>query len=429
MKVLWFSVTPVQSGLKALGIENDFHGGGWIDSLLKSLPFARKNIELQMVFLLWGIDEVLTGKSKENDAVTYVAIPSATPYLTTVDAGMETAYKNVIDGFNPDIVHVFGTETENTNVILRLVGPEKCLLSITGVLCRCLNHYFGGIKEELRKTVTIRDVLKGSAFKGYRKMKKQALTERKTLQSAKYVSGRTAWDKAVTWLENPDVQYYFCNENLRNAFYEKQWSWDECQRYSIFSSSSASALKGAHQLLKAMPLILEAYPETQLYLTGKDPRDANSWMERIKLTGYQKYLSRQIRQLNLSTAVHFTGPLSEDAMAQRCVSAHVYVLPSNIENSPNSLCEAMLMGVPSVAAYVGGIPDLLCSGEEGFLYPFEEHYMLAYRVMQIFGDQALANRLSANARKRAMLRHDRVQNGMTMTEIYEHMLERENRHA
>lgn len=429
MKVLWFSVTPVQSGLRALGIENDFHGGGWIDSLLKAMPMGQKNIELKLMFLMWGIDTVLIGESKDNAAITYVAVPSATPRLITADNRMEMAYKQVLDAFHPDLVHIFGTETVHSNILLRLAGPEKCLFSLTGVISRFVYHYFGGIREELRRTVTIRDVLRGSAFKNYRQMKKQTLTERDTLRHARHVSGRTAWDKAAAELENPNVQYWFCNENLRDAFYQKQWSWDDCQRYSIFSSSSASALKGAHKLLQAMPLILQAYPQTQLYLTGNDPRSAESLVERIRLTGYQKYLARLIKRLKIDDAVHFTGPLSEGEMAQRCVSANVYVLPSNIENSPNSLCEAMLMGVPSVAACVGGVPDLLCSGEEGFLYPFEEYYMLAYRVMQIFADRDLAERLSDSARKRAADRHDRVKNGMVMAQIYEQILEQENRHA
>lgn len=429
MKVLLFSVTPVPSGLKAMGMENAFNGGGWVDSLLKFLPASSKQLELQMVFLLWGIDGVITAKSKDNDAITYVAIPSTTPYLDKADARMQKAYREVLQNFQPDIVHLFGTETENAHMLLRLAGPHKCLISITGVLSRYVHHYYGGIKQELKRTVTVRDLLKGSVFRYYRKMMDRVEIERRTLKEATHVSGRTDWDMAVTALENPQLQYHVCNENLRDAFYHKQWSLDTCQRYSIFSSSSASPLKGAHQLLKAMPLILKAYPKTQLYLTGNDPRKQTSFKDRLRLTGYQKYLAKLIKQLDIGDAVHFTGPLDEEAMAQNYERANVYVLPSNIENSPNSLCEAMLVGVPSVAAYVGGVPSLLQSGEEGFLYPFEEHYMLAYRVMQIFSDEALAKRFSENARKRATVRHDRIRNATVMAEIYEQIAKQGNSHA
>jgi glycosyltransferase involved in cell wall biosynthesis len=205
---------------------------------------------------------------------------------------------------------------------------------------------------------------------------------------------------------------------LRDAFYNKIWNYDICEKYSIFSSSSASPLKGAHKIIEALPIILKSFPTAKLYLTGNDPRGNGKPMHYLKRTGYQKYLCKLMDKYHVNDAVVFTGYLNEEQMANRCVESNVYVLPSCIENSPNSLCEAMLMGVPSVATDVGGVPNLLESCKDGYLYPFDEPYMLAYRVMQLFSDKDMALRMSKNARERALLRHDRLLNGKTMYQIY-----------
>lgn len=63
-------------------------------------------------------------------------------------------------------------------------------------------------------------------------------------------------------------------------------------------------------------------------------------------------------------------------MVKRYLLSNVFICPSTIENSPNSLCEAQLLGVPHIASYVGGTADLM-KGNEECLYRFEETEMLA----------------------------------------------------
>lgn len=421
MKVLWFAVTPVQSGMTAFGQKDFFNGGGWIDSLLNAMPYENGHLEIWMTFLTWWTDKLLYADSKINNNIHYIGIPSESRYLDKTSSKMKRYFKEIIEFVDPDLIHIFGTETENTYNLLKLSHGRNTLVSITGLVHIYNNYYFGGIYNELKRTMTMRDVMRGSLFKSYKKMIKNGETEKKSLKLAVNVTGRTNWDNVTTNFVNPKLKYFFCNENLRNAFYKTRWNVNKCERFSIFTSSSASPLKGVHQLFRALPYILNRYPKTKVYVIGSDPRE-KGLRRRIKRTGYQKYLCQLMTELNINDSVVFVGGLSEDEMAARCALSHVYVLPSFIENSPNSLCEAMIMGVPSIASNVGGVPDLLLSGEEGFLYPSDEYYMLASRVIQIFSNDNLAKKFSVKAREKALIRHDRKQNGQTMFEIYENIL-------
>ena len=105
-------------------------------------------------------------------------------------------------------------------------------------------------------------------------------------------------------------------------------------------------------------------------------------------------------------------------MKQAYLSANVFVLPSTIENSPNSLGEAMLLGVPCAASLVGGVSNLLADGKEGLVYQSTAPYMLAYYVNQVFamGDQA--ETLGAAAREHALKTHDPEKNLRDLLDIY-----------
>ena len=83
-------------------------------------------------------------------------------------------------------------------------------------------------------------------------------------------------------------------------------------------------------------------------------------------------------------------------MCKRYLQSHVFVCPSFIENSPNSVGEAQLLGIPCIASFVGGVSDMVVDGETGLLYRFEEVEMLAAAVCRIFTDDKFAKRLSVD---------------------------------
>ena len=109
-------------------------------------------------------------------------------------------------------------------------------------------------------------------------------------------------------------------------------------------------------------------------------------------------------------------------MHNQYLKSHIFVCPSSIENSPNSLGEAQILGVPCIASYVGGTPDMVTHKETGFLYRFEEFEMLAQYMKFIFQNNKVIDDLSINEIKKASLRHDRDTNCDNLIKIYSDIL-------
>ena len=270
--------------------------------------------------------------------------------------------------------------------------------------------------RELLSTTSLRDVLKGDTyFAGYKSMKQRGVFEAELIKHIDHVMGRTFWDYANCKALNPEISYHKCGEILRSSFYEYSWDYGKCRKHSIFVSQGILPLKGLHQVLKAMPVILRKFPDTEIYVAGPDILNKAFY----KHLSYGNYLNRLINKYGLKGKVHFLGYQNEAGMREHYLEANVFVCPSSIENSPNSLGEAQILGMPCVASYVGGTMEFIEDGKSGFLYRFEETDMLAMRICRIFESRELAETLSAGGRAAALERHDRARIAGELVAIYE----------
>ena len=104
-------------------------------------------------------------------------------------------------------------------------------------------------------------------------------------------------------------------------------------------------------------------------------------------------------------------------------NATCFVHPSYIDNSPNSVCEAQILGLPVLATHVGGISSIVKDGETGILFPANDPYTLASKIKEVTQSPALAVRLGKVAREQALKRHDPMMIRMTLMNIYKQILE------
>ncbi len=415
MKVLWVTNTIFPEFSEALGQPKTV-GGGWMYALSQNM--VDNGIELAVV----------TAKTKSNHVhkkinnINFYLLGSKRP-VTEYDISLAVQWKEVINNIKPDLVHIHGTENGYGLVLMNTFPQLNYVVSIQGLIGIIYRYYYAGITiKEILRSITIRDIIKRDTIIQARRnfLIRSNRIERKYLDQTSHVIGRTQWDHDQVKTMNPLVQYHFCNESLRESFYNsKKWNAKTKINHTIFLSQAGYPIKGLHKVLEAVALMKNEFPDLRVRVAGKDIlRKSKSLKEYLKRDGYGKYVHSLVQKYGLETQISFLGYLDEQQMIQEYLNAHIFICPSSIENSPNSLGEAQLLGVPCIASYVGGIPDMVIHNQSGLLYRFEEVEMLAQSIKRIFNADALANKLSTNGIRQATERHDKDINVRQLLSIY-----------
>ena len=120
--------------------------------------------------------------------------------------------------------------------------------------------------------------------------------------------------------------------------------------------------------------------------------------------------------------VNYLGNKDENFMVQKMLQSNLFVLPSNIDNSPNSLVEAMLLGMPIISTYAGGIPSLIENNTEGILIQDNDPYLLSAAILELNNNKEKAITLGHNARIKALKRNDPGNIVNDMLKIYEDII-------
>lgn len=408
MKILWIS------NLRLDISKEGTYGGGWLSSLMNQLRM-HKDVELTVCYTDRGLKEL---RDVTVDGVRHCGIPRKKNVMK-YDKQVSRALCEIIDSVKPDIIHAQGTENANAITAMRERPNYTYVVSIQGLLSRYAEHYMGGVPFPYMFDLTPRDLLHqdGPISKG-KKFTRSSWYEIEMIEKADYVMARTSWDVACVKHINRNVPIYSDLRVLRPAFYQNEWKLEKCKRHSIFVGASNNQIKGLHYVLQALPLIRKVYPDTHLYISSRDFTKVNSLNDLIRYQTYYIYIKRLIKKLNLADSVTFMGVLSEQKMCEAFLSANVFVLPSVIENSPNTLSEAAVLGVPTVASYIAGVPDLVEDGVNGFLYAYDEYYIMADRVIKFFENDDLVQSMSSALRMKARVMYSAEKNTDLVYQAY-----------
>ena len=179
--------------------------------------------------------------------------------------------------------------------------------------------------------------------------------------------------------------------------------------------------------MKAVALLKKDYPQVKIVapLAEFDSMSVQLKDYLIK-EDYANYLKSLVRKLGIEDNVIFRKKLSASEMVDEYCKAHVFVLPSFIENSPNALGESMSTGVPSVVSFVGGVPYIVEDNKSTQMFTAGDHMYLAYQLKRIFSDDELAKRISIEAQIIAAKRHDKVLVRDQYMQIYSDIICRNN---
>lgn len=163
--------------------------------------------------------------------------------------------------------------------------------------------------------------------------------------------------------------------------------------------------KGYEDLLRAAALVRGQVPDVRFVLVGRGPLEGD--------------LRRQTRDLGLEGTVVFAGFRKD---APRLAGAFdVFTLASVYEGLSIALIEAMAMGTPGVVTNVGGLPEVLEEGKQGFLVPPRDPRALAHGITTLLRDASLRERFGIEARRRAAA-FDIRDAVARMEQVYEELL-------
>lgn len=419
MKILWITNTPLEIlGEKIYGKRSN---GLWMSALLKN--FIKENKYQLIVATSAAVADTIRLEEK---GVVYYAIPNQVPLLYDENEKSNSlAWKKMIEQEQPDLIQVWGTEFTHGLCALRVAEDIPSVIYMQGYLQSIARHYLAGMTEsELKASVTFRDFIKrDSIFKQQQKYFAAVKKEKEMFELSGKIICENDWCEDSVRALNPAIEVYRCPLSINTVFSEKKWNIKKAEPHSIICTASGYPLKGLHMVLRAVALLKNRYADIKLYVPGPKMVADDSIQWRLRKRGYTKYIEKLIKELGIEENTVWLGMISQEQLAEQYEKTRVFVLSSSIENHASSLKEAMMVGTPSIAAYVGGVPEYVRHGENGFLYRFEEYEIMAGYIKKLFEEDDLAVRISETGREHMLNLHGNMNVFDTMVEIYKDIVE------
>lgn len=411
MRVLWFTNTPSCYTKKGVG----YNGGGWISSLEKAIK-CKGEIELGICFF----SSEARDKVVQNGTTYYpiARLKKTFSYIVhSLFATPESASRyqermlmpellDVVRDFNPEVIHIFGSE--NIYGLISKYISIPVILHIQGVLNPYFNAFlppFLSWHNYIFQSKNPKYILQNYLEK--RVWERNAATERKMFKSIRHFMGRTEWDSRLVKVLNPEANYYCCGEMLRDAFYDTSSRRILPSKALFVSTISSQMYKGFDLVLKTAKMLKDTGLDFEWRIYGW----ANSSLSE-RIVG-EKAENLNVRQM---------GVVSAEDLKEALLHCTAYVHPSYIDNSPNSLCEAQILGCACVATNVGGVPSLIKEGVTGYLVPANDPYQMTFVLNELSSDCELNQRIGKAAREVAERRHDKKDIVNRVWEIYNKVL-------
>ena len=394
MRVLWFATN------RAGYVSNDipsggYNGGGWMSSL--------QNEIVKQDDIILGISFCMDGQpaKAEQDNVTYYPVPSHVKskkdkiidLINYKDVTRdEILWPHYINHFKR-VIEVFGSELyTGLGAIAAKELNIPCVLHLQGIISAIMHAILPPMVSE--RSFCFSEGIKNaySKFQLLTYWKRSCHREKAILTAVNHVIGRTEWDKNALEVLNPNAKYHWGGEILRSCFYE-DGNRNIPEKVVITTTSSGASYKGFDIILKVANILKNECGldfEWNVY-GGVSPK----FFERV--TG--------IRHNEVN--VNLKGVASAEQLRDAMLNSTLYFQPSYAENSPNSVAEAQMTGLPVVATNVGGTCSMVEHGKSGFLFPATDPYMAAYYIVKVAKDAQLNIKMGECGQNIARQRHDK----------------------
>lgn len=403
MRVLWFTNSPSKYDQG----KHSYHGGGWIESL-EELVVEQREIELAVSFF----HDKGFQKEKRGTTIYYPIFKKAAKKvpLTSVINGFQGAIEDeriiipklleVIEDFKPDVIQVFGTEGVFASVQKYTNVP--IIIHLQGLIIPYLNAFFPPNQSQYNfifsRNFIIKNITGRGVWASYSRFKRQAKREQSHFENAKNFIGRTNWDYSVSRIYSPNSQYYHIEEVLRPLFYNYfKEKYELKDTILLVSTLSDTIYKGIDVVLKSAMIL-------------KKQTKINFKWQVIGLNREGNLLNHFIESLGIipeEVNIEFSGKKTPEELISILLEADLFIHPSYIDNSPNSVCEAQIIGLPVIACNVGGLSTLIQDNETGILVPSNGISEIVSKVINYTQQSEKYFQIGKNARKLALKRHNK----------------------
>ena len=425
MRVLWFTNTPC--GATELLTRRPVTAGEWLYALSEHLV-KESDIELHIAFY-WGHSSkmfVYNGicyhpilRETDRNRWTRMIGRYENAYSRKFLGKFRTQFMHVINNVRPDLIHIHGTE-EDFAVIAKEQISCPLVLSIQGLLSPCYYKLYAGYgkKEISQREGIMKKLMASGVSTADRLMRRRAANERLFLHLVPNIIGRTFWDRACSLAMNPNRIYFEVDEILRPEFYTAQWNKTTFNSpICIISTISNGIYKGVETIYHTAQTLNNAGVAFEWNVIGISP-------DNLLVQLAEKQVMRSSTELH----INLLGRKDARQMIDLMQRADIFVQTSHIENSPNSLCEAMLMGMPIVATFAGGTASMLENNEEGRLVQDGDPYVLAGVIMEIASNFDSAKNMGDKAAARAKIRHNPERICKQLNDVYSMIIKSADNH-
>lgn len=419
MRVLWIG----GFGLKSLNDNNTsgYNGGGWLASLKKEI-IKSSDVTLGIAFCKEHCFQKVV-----QDNISYYVVPNyhksrKDKYLDFIHikdvtrdeiqwSHYENQLKMVIDDFKPDVIEIFGSEFY-FSLAARVSKHIPTVLHFQGILSLYIYIFLPpGISkwQYIMSGKGLRGKYNNFQYLAY--WQRSAYREKAVLKAVPHVIGRTDWDKQAIAVLNPNAKYHYGGEILRDVFYENKERTIP-SKITISSTISFPTYKGYDVILKVANIL-----KNELHL---------DFVWNVYGNINPDFIEKQVGLRHEGVDVRLCGVASPTQLRDALLESTMYFHPSYTENSPNSVCEAQILGVPVVASRVGGTDSLVEHGKTGFLYPVTDPYIAAYYIMYLVDNPDVNIAIGKAAKQVATARHDKKKIVNELMETYQEMIDASN---
>lgn len=156
---------------------------------------------------------------------------------------------------------------------------------------------------------------------------------------------------------------------------------------AILSVGRLYARKGLFTLIESMPAVVRKFPHAKFIVSG---RGQSNEMKKLVI---------HAEKLGVRSNIVFTGYYPDAKLPRLYQAADVFAFSTFYENLPFAVLEALSTGLPVVTTNVGGIPEMIENGKNGFLVqPFDSRE-LADRILYYLEHPQTATEMASSARK------------------------------